>query len=689
MNRSSDPTGTLDVALSHTQRLLPSNPELAAEQAAEILKVAPHHPLALLLLGVARRMTGNVTGALQLLTPLAASQPRWALAHYELGIALSHASRGEAAVAALRRAVFLRPDMPDAWRTLGDLLTFSGDRRGADAAYAAHIKASTQDPRLLVAASALVEGRIPEAEALLRAHLKAYPTDVAALRMLAEVATRLGRNADAEILLERCLELSPSFSAARHQYVIVLQRQNKSAAALRQIDQLGRADPRNTIYKNLRAVILGKIGEYRESIEIYAEVLAAHPHDAKIWVSYGHALATAGRETDSIAAYRRAIVEMPDFGEAYWSLANLKTFRFEAADIEAIRGHLERVELSEEDRFHFDFALGKALEDAGDYASSFEHYLRGNGLRKSTIGYEADETSAFVRRSKRLFDAQYFAARPDWGAPAHDPIFILGMPRAGSTLLEQILASHSRVEGTMELPDLLMIAASLSGRRLPDTEPKYPGILATLTRGACRELGMRYLADTRIQRKTSRPFFIDKMPLNFLHVGLLLTILPNAKIIDARRHPLACCFSGFKQHFAQGHAYSFALDDIGRYYRDYVELMAHFDRVLPGRIHRVHYENMIDDTAAEVRRLLAYCGLPFEEACLRFYENERPVRTPSAQQVRQPIYRTGVEHWRHYEPWLQPLKDALGSVLDAYPAAPDFGPETGAAAGSRAAGGPD
>jgi tetratricopeptide (TPR) repeat protein len=672
MTSAAEPTGTVEVALSHARRLLQSNPELAAVQAAEILKVAPNHPMAMLLLGVAQRLSGDHVTALKVLAPLAASQPRWALAFYELAVAQSDAGRNEAALESLRRAVYLRPDMPDAWRTIGDLLTFSGDVVGADAAYARHIKASTHDPRLLAAASALVDGLIPQAEGLLRTHLKQYPTDVAAIRMLAEVETRLGRNLDAETLLERCLELAPSFSAARHQYVIVLQRQNKAAAALRQIDQLSAADPRNTIYKNLRAVILGKIGEYAESIEIYADVLAAHPHDAKIWVSYGHALATAGREQDSIAAYRTSIRESPDFGEAYWSLANLKTFRFDAGEIQAIRERLGRKDLSDEDRFHFDFALGKALEDAGNYEESFEHYFEGNRLRKATIGYEPEETSAYVQRCRKLFTAEFFAERADWGAPTPDPIFILGMPRAGSTLIEQILATHSQVEGTMELPDILMIAASLSGRRLPNVEPKYPSILGTLSPQACRELGERYLQDTRIQRKTSRPFYIDKMPLNFLHVGLILLALPNAKIIDARRHPMACCFSGFKQHFAQGHNYSFALEDIGRYYRDYVELMAHFDGAVPGRIHRVFYENMIGDTEAEVRRLLAYCKLPFEDACLRFYENNRPVRTPSAQQVRQPIYRDGIEHWRHFEPWLQPLKDALGCALATYPATPGF-----------------
>ncbi len=667
-----DPSGTVQVALQHTERMLRSAPALAAEQAVEILKVAPNHPLATLLLGIARRLTGDAEGALGLLIPLAGSQPRWALAHYELGLAQGDCAQPEAALKSLRRAVYLRPDMPDAWRSIGDHLLLSGDAAGADAAYARHIKASTRDPRLLVAASALVEGRIPQAEALLRAHLKQFSTDVAALRMLAEVAARLGRNVDAEVLLERCLELAPSFTAARHQYVIVLQRQHKAAAALLQIDRLQNDDPGNSIYKNLRAVILGKIGDYRQSIEIYAEVLAVHPHDAKIWLSFGHALATAGREQDGIQAYRRSIHEAPGFGEAYWSLANLKTFRFDAGEIEVLRSQLRRQDLSVQDRLHFNFALGKALEDAAEYRESFECYVEAYELRRSSMGYDADETSAFVRRSKKVFTADFFAARSGWGVATPDPIFIVGMPRAGSTLVEQILASHSSVEGTMELPDILMIAASLGGKRLPGIEPKYPSILGTLSEAACRELGERYMEGTRIQRKTAKALFIDKMPLNFLHVGLILLALPGAKIIDARRHPMACCFSGFKQQFAQGHAYSFGLDDIGRYYRDYVDLMAHFDCTMPGKVHRVFYERMIEDTETEVRRLLAHCGLPFEASCLRFYENSRPVRTPSAQQVRQPIYRQGIDHWRHFEPWLQPLKDALGDVLDAYPSTPGF-----------------
>ncbi len=672
MSSASEPTGSLEAALAHTRRLLQSAPVLAVEQAQEILKAAPNHPLATLLLGCARRMTGDADDAVQILRPLVESQPQWAIAHYEFGLALADSGQSAAALTALRRSVALKPDMPDAWRAIGDRLITSGDAAGADAAYAQHIKASTRDPRLLVAAAALVEGRIAQAEALLRAHLKQYPTDVAALRMLAEVAARLGRNADAEVLLERCLELAPSFHAARHQYAIVLHRRNKSETALAEINRLQALEPRNSTYGNLKAAILVKIGDYRQSIELYAKVLKAHPDIPKIWLSYGHALSTAGREKDSIAAYRKSVQLAPDLGEAYWSLANLKTFRFTDQEKQAMLVQLGRADLSEEDRFHFDFAMGKALEDDQRYEDSFKHYLSANELRRSRSNYSADETSDFVRRSKQLFSREFFESRAGYGASDPDPIFIVGLPRAGSTLIEQILASHSRVEGTMELPDLIMIVEGLTGKSKPTEKPRYPQLLETLSAEAARNVGEGYIARTRIQRKSAKPLFIDKMPNNFAHVGLIRLALPRAKIIDARRHPMACCFSAYKQQFAEGHRYSYSLEDTARYYRDYVELMDHFDRVIPGAVHRVFYENMIHDTEGEVSRLLAYCGLPFESSCLRFYENDRPVRTASSQQVRQPIYRSGVEHWRHFETWLGPLKAALGDVLDAYPNTPLF-----------------
>jgi tetratricopeptide (TPR) repeat protein len=389
-------------------------------------------------------------------------------------------------------------------------------------------------------------------------------------------------------------------------------------------------------------------------------------------MSYAHALSTVGREEESIEAYRRCIAQLPTCGEAYWSLANLKTFHFAAEEVAAIRTQLEREDLSNEDRYHFEFALGKALEDLKNYEESFEHYAQGNRLRLMDIPYLSEETTGLVRRTRQHLGAAFFAARTGHGCPAPDPIFIVGLPRSGSTLIEQILASHSAVEGTMELQNLLSIAGKLGARASKGEGPRYPTDLAKLSADECRKLGEQYLEDTRIQRKTSKPYFIDKMPNNFMHVGLIQLILPQAKIIDARRHPMACGFSMFKQHFARGQNFSYSLEDIGHYYRDYVELMAHYDAVLPGRVHRVIHETLIEDTEAEVRALLAYCGLEFEESCLRFYENERAVRTASAQQVRQPITRAGVDQWRHYEPWLQPLREILGPVLEAYPAVPRF-----------------
>jgi tetratricopeptide (TPR) repeat protein len=669
MPSAPEPTGTLEAALAQTRRLLKVDPRLAAEQAGEILKVVPQHPIAILLLGIALRAAGESAPALRSFELLVVDQPSSAAAHFELGLTLGEMGQHDRALAELRRAVALKPDFADAWRAIGDQLTMCSDAQGADAAYAQQIKASTKDPRLLAAAAALCANRIPEAETRLREHLKSYPTDVAAIRMFAEVAGRVGRLKDAELLLARCLELAPSFSAARHNYALALHRQNKSAAALQQIDLLSASEPENPGYRNLKAVILSKIGEFQESIEIYADVLKRIPNQGKIWMSYGHALASAGAEDAAIAAYRRCIELQPGFGEAYWSLANLKTFRFTADELMAMRAQLERADLADDDRLHFHFAMGKALEDDADYSLAFQEYLSGNRLRRAGIAYDAADATRDVQGSKRLFTPSYFADRAGFGADAPDPIFIVGMPRAGSTLIEQILASHSAVEGTMELPDILAIVQSLRSRKTESGKAQYPAVLEKLTAEECRELGRQYIDQTRIQRKTGKPFFIDKMPNNFWHIGLIQQTLPNAKIIDARRHPLACCLSGFKQHFARGQHYTYDLGELGRYYSDYVELMAHFDTVLPGKIHRVVYESMIEETELEVRRLLFYCGLPFEDSCLRFYENDRAVRTASKQQVRQPIFREGVDHWRHFEQWLAPLKETLGPVLDSYPSA--------------------
>ncbi len=677
MSAAPEPTASLDIALAHAARLLDTNPSLAAAQAEEVLHAVPGHPTAQLLLGAARNAGGDAIAALDILEPLASAQPGSARTQLELGLALGRAGRSEEALVALRRAVAIKPALPTAWLALGDQLIAAGDLDGSEAAYSQHLRYASRDPDLLKAGMALADNRIPEAEALLRAHLRKMPNDVAALRMLAELGARLERFGDAEQLLARCLELAPSFHAARQHYAMVLHRANKPARALAEVERLLAIAPDNPGYRNLKAVVLCRIGDYAPAIDIYADLLQRHPRQTRIWLSYGHALKTAGRQQDAIAAYRRCIALEPAFGEAWWSLVNLKTVRFDGDDVATMQRQLTQSDLSAEHRLHLEFALGKALEDAEAYEASFGHYARGNAVRNAQLGYSAEATSAKVRHIRSLYTRKFFEDRKDSGDDARDPIFIVGLPRSGSTLLEQILSSHSQVEATAELPEVTSISRELRGRALRaragrDAEGPgpYHDVLATLDAGELRAFGQRYLERTRIQRRTDAPLFIDKMPNNFMHVGLIHLMLPNAKIIDARRHPLACCFSNFKQHFARGQSFSYSLDDIGRFYRDYVALMAHFDDVLPGRVHRVIYERMVEDTDAEVRRLLDYCGLPFEAQCLRFFENERPVRTASSEQVRRPIFREGLDQWRHYEPWLEPLKAALGPVLDTYPEPP-------------------
>lgn len=518
-------------------------------------------------------------------------------------------------------------------------------------------------PRLIDAAMAMNDNRLNIAEPLLRQHLKDDPFDVSAIRMFAELAGRIGRYKDAESLLRRALELSPAFTPARANLALVLYRLNRPTEAIAELDAVMADEPDDPGHVNLRAAAMGRIGNFGDAIELYERVLEQAPHQPRIWLSYGHMLKTVGRQADGIIAYRRAITLAPALGEAWWSLANLKTIRFDDADIAAMQAGLADGSLAVEDRFHLDFALGKAFEDRCDAATAFRHYDAGNRLRRSTLGYDPDDATRLVDRSIATCTRDFFMARAGQGHQAMDPIFILGMPRAGSTLVEQILASHSLVEGTSELPDMPTLARSIDD---------YPAGIAALSPDRLRALGADYLQRTRVQRRTDRPFFIDKLPNNWAHVPLIHLILPNARIIDARRHPLGCCFSNFKQHFARGQAFSYGLDDMGRYYRDYVRLMAHIDAVLPGRIHRVGYEAMVDDTEHQVRALLAACGLDFEPACLAFHKTERAVRTASSEQVRQPIFREGTEAWKPFEPWLAPLKTALGDVLDHYPAVPPF-----------------
>ncbi|HEX4181853.1 MAG TPA: sulfotransferase [Caulobacteraceae bacterium] len=648
-------------ALDRAAALLASDPARAGREAASLLQAAPADPNALLIRASAHRRLGEHQAALAVLEPLARMYPRAALTQYEYGVTLAAQSRPDEAVAALRRAVAVNCSLAEAWRALGDLLFAEGDGAGAERAFAEHARAQVRDPRLKPAAEALFAGRISEAEQSLRQHLRADPNDAPALQMLAEIYTRQGRLPDAEVLFARCLELEPANDGARFSCAEALFHQQKVVAAIPLVEQLLAKAPREPAYRNLLAACLGMVGEDERAGEIYEGLLADFPKAPKIWLNHGHGLRARGRQEEAVAAYRRAIALAPGLGDAYWSLANLKVAALGAQDEAAMRAQAARPDLSAEDRLHLLYALGKAAEDRSDAATAFARYAGGAKLRRTEAPYDPDELTTLVRRSKALFSEAFFAERDGAGFASAAPIFIVGLPRAGSTLVEQILASHSAVEGTMELPYVGLTARSLEG---PAPGGRYPDALSGLDRAALASLGEAFTEVAGAHRKLGLPFFIDKMPNNFQHIGLIQLILPNARIIDVRRHPLGSCFSAFKQHFAQGQAFSYDLSDLGRYYRDYVELMAHFNRVLPGRVCRVIYEDLVEDTEAQVRRLLDYCGLPFEEACLRFHENRRTVRTVSSEQVRRPIYRDGVEQWRHYEPWLGPLKAALGPALE-------------------------
>ena len=479
--------------------------------------------------------------------------------------------------------------------------------------------------------------------------------------MMAELAARLGRMTDAENLLRRAVELAPGFTAARANLALILNRTGRHADALAMVEDILAAEPNDLGHRNLQASILGRLGRFDEAIEAYREVLVYAPRQPKVHLSIGTMLKTIGRLDEAIAAYRAGIALAPGIGELWWSLANLKTYRFTDIDVATMRAALADPAIGPEDKVHLKFALGKAMHDAKDHAAAFAYYRAANALRLTSQPYRRGDVTTLVDRSIAIVTPELFASHRG-GAKANDPIFILGMPRAGSTLVEQILSSHPEVEGTGELADLPALARN---------HGKYPALLADLTPARRVALGEDYLARSAIQRQSDRPRFIDKLPNNWQFVPFILTILPNATIIDIRRHPIACCLANYRQHFARGQAFTYNLTDLGRYYADYVRLMAHVDQTAPGRVHRIIYEELVDDTETQVRRLLDACRLPFDSACLSFHKTERAVRTPSSEQVRQPIYRDALVEWHGYRPYLDELVEALGPVVGAYPLAPE------------------
>jgi len=629
---------------------------LAAAQA--LRERVPENRDVLYMIAVCQRQLHRPEEALKTLARLEEAHPTYSRLFQERGHCFAALRKPAEALKAYLEAVNLNPALPASWHALHILFRASGNMADSETAAAHVAKLKNLPVAVVTATSMFADGETHEAERVIRAHLKTSPTDIEAMRLLARIGMKLDVLDDAEFLLESVLAFSPDYHLARLDYVRVLLQRHRNARALEESRILVRADRANRDFRAVYAASCLALADYDEAIRIYRELAEEAPAAADLHLSIGHALKTLGRQKEAIESYWQAARVKPSFGDAYWSLANLKTYRFAEPDIARMREQEASKTISLVDRYHLCFALGKALEDREEFEDSFTYYARGNALKKAETQYRPESTERNVVLQKTVFSPEFLGARHGMGCDRTDPIFVVGLPRAGSTLIEQILASHSQVEGTMELADITRLVVRLQGRTYDDRAPPYPAVVADLSAPQLRAFGEKYISDTAIYR-SGKAFFIDKNPNNFRHLGLIHLILPNARIIDARREPMACCFSNFKQLFAAGQEFTYALEDIARYYRSYVELMAHWDEVLPGRILRVQHEDVVANLEGNVRRILEFCELPFERSCLEFYKTERSVRTASSEQVRRPIYQEGLTQWRHFEPWLGPLKQAL------------------------------
>jgi len=621
----------------------------------------------LYLTAVNQRYLSRISDALETLQRLEQQHPRFSRLYQERGHCYSALRNATHAIEAFQRGVSINPALLTSWTMLERLYRMTGDLENAAAA-AGHVATLKQLPPEVVRAGSLFsDGELASAESVIRAHLLEAADDLEATRLLARIQHQRNVLDEAERLLETALTLAPHYTVARLDYVRVLIDGQKYLRAREEIDTLLQLEPGNQDYLSLYAAACAGLGEHEQAIALYRQLLAITPEAAELHVLLAHSLKTLGRRQETIQSYQAAAAIRPSFGDAYWSLANLKTYRFSDGEIARMRAAESAPGTQPVDRYHLCFALGKALEDLGEYAESWGYYERGNALKHAESRYRPEIMETNTRRQSEVCTAEFFSARVGVGVPDPDPIFIVGLPRSGSTLIEQILASHSQVEGTYELAQIPRIVLELQGSQPDPDDPRYPGVLNGLAPEDFRKLGERYMRDTRAYRgATPPPYFIDKMPNNFRHIGLIRLLVPNARIIDARREPMACCCSNLKQLFASGQEFTYNIEDIGRYYRTYLDLMQHWDEVLPGWVLRVSYEDVVEDLEGNVRRILEFCGLEFERACLDFHQTERSIRTASSEQVRQPLFREGLLQWRNYEPWLRPLEDALGDALTRY-----------------------
>ena len=611
---------------------------------------------------VCHRYLKAAPAALADLLALKQMAPDFGRAYQEEGHLHRDTGDMERALLAYQRACQFNPALLASWKSQAAALRALGRLGEADQvdAQAQRLEALPKD--LVAVTHLLYEGKLLKAEQLCRGYMQKNPRDIEGMRLLAEIGKRFGVLEDADFLLETALELDPENIQLRLDFIDVLRKRQKFEAALAQARILHDREPGNPLFQSHLAIESMQTGDFDEALALFETILETLPEDASTLTSRGHALKTLGQQDEAVASYRSAARIRPDHGDAWYALANLKTYSFSDAELARLQAQEAGSDLGFQDRIYLCFALGKAFEDRGDYGAAFEYYERGNDLKRVQTRYKSDQMEEELEAQASICTPDLFEKQAGKGCPAPDPIFIVGLPRAGSTLIEQILASHSQVDGTLELPNILALSHRLRGRKRVSDRTFYPRILHDLDAGKLRELGEDYLENTRIHRQGAA-FFTDKMPNNFRHIALIKLILPNAKIIDARRGAMACCFSGFKQLFAEGQEFTYGLEEIGRYYKAYVRLMDHWDTVLPGQILRVHHEDVVDDVETQVRRILDFCGLPFEQACVDFHTTKRAVRTASSEQVRQPIYKDGVDQWRHFEPWLAPLKDALGPEL--------------------------
>jgi len=627
-----------------------------------ILKDHPDHIDSLYLAAVSSRYLKQYEDSKKYIENLLSIAPDMGRAYQELGHLNRDLGDEEQAVVHYRQACELNPALMAGWKFLYQYFVKNNNKPAADHAFEQITKLQSLPGVLLYIDQILNEGRLGMAEAKCRAFLKENPTHTYAMSLLAEIANRMGYFDDAEFLLEKAVEFRPEDGDLRMKYASVLRKKQKFAKTMEQVNILCDKYPENLNYQAQKASEIMQNGDHEEAITLLDHILSKNPYNFSTLTSKGHAQKTLGRTDQAIKSYQSAYQIKPDHGEAFFSLANLKTYSFNDSELDSMREQVGRVDLSLRDKAYFHFALAQGCEANGEYDEAFFHLEKGNRIKNDQSQYSIERMEKELQAQIDVCDDNFFRDLGNGGHQAKDPIFILGLPRAGSTLIEQILASHSMIDGTLELPNILSIAQSLRGDDIYGKLGNYPKSMESLTLEQREDLGRGYIEDTRMHRKDA-PMFTDKMPNNFRHIGLIHLIMPNAKIIDARRYSLDCCFSMFKQLFAQGQEFSYGLAEAGSYYNNYVKLMDHWNTVLPNKILKVNNEDVIEDLEGQVRRMLEFLELPFEEECISFYETDRSVRTASSEQVRRPINKEGMERWKPYSRNLKPLLNHLGEDL--------------------------